>query len=363
MSISQNQGHLIYALDDSYIHMSMAKNFAQYGIWGVDRYGFSSSSSSLLWTLLLSLIYFLFGANEITPFILNFIFGTSLVLGIYFILKKHLSHSLSLFFILLSIIFFTPLPSLIFSGLEHTMHAVISLFFIYLSAKILSDNKPTSLKYQLLILAPLLTMARFEGLFLVFVVCVLFLIRKKFVYSFLLGALALVPIIIYGAISTTNGWFFLPNSILLKGNMPALSINEISNFFYHFYSQLTDNYHILILLLACLVVFFVQPNKKQAFWKLPTMMTVIYIATTILHMLFAQSGWFFRYEAYLVALGIFVLAIGLSEYLPKKLLFVLEIKLIPKYIATAFLILLLFLALNVRGVVSLVEIPRATTNI
>ena len=59
ISFSQNQGHLVYALDDAYIHMAMARNFAHYGVWGVTRYGFTSSSSSILWTLLLSLTYYL----------------------------------------------------------------------------------------------------------------------------------------------------------------------------------------------------------------------------------------------------------------------------------------------------------------
>ena len=58
LSIRENQGHIIYALDDTYIHMAMAKNFSQHGVWGMTKYGFTSSSSSPLWTLLLSLCYF-----------------------------------------------------------------------------------------------------------------------------------------------------------------------------------------------------------------------------------------------------------------------------------------------------------------
>jgi len=79
LSVRQNQGHLVYALDDPYIHMAIAKNFAQHGVWGVTRYEFSSSSSSLLWTVLLSAIYLIFGTNEIAPLVLNVIVATLVV--------------------------------------------------------------------------------------------------------------------------------------------------------------------------------------------------------------------------------------------------------------------------------------------
>jgi len=87
-SINQNQGHLIYALDDAYIHMAIAKNFAQHGIWGITKYEFTSTSSSLLWTLLISFSYFIFGSNELIPFILNIIFALGTFSIIYLILRR-----------------------------------------------------------------------------------------------------------------------------------------------------------------------------------------------------------------------------------------------------------------------------------
>src|SRR5438477_7234491 len=79
ISARQNNGRMMYALDDAYIHMAMAKNFAQHGVWGITSHGFSSSSSSLLWTLLLSLCYLVFGVQDSTLLVLNVVFASAVL--------------------------------------------------------------------------------------------------------------------------------------------------------------------------------------------------------------------------------------------------------------------------------------------
>ena len=75
VSVSKNHGHLVYALDDAYIGMAMARNFSQYGVWGVTRYAFTSCSSPPLWTLLLSLTYYLGGVNQLAPLLWDLAFA------------------------------------------------------------------------------------------------------------------------------------------------------------------------------------------------------------------------------------------------------------------------------------------------
>jgi len=79
LSAPQTGNQLIYPLDDTYIHMAMAKNFAQNLVWGVTSYSFSSSTSSPLWTALLSVFYLFRSGYNILPLFLNLVLGTILV--------------------------------------------------------------------------------------------------------------------------------------------------------------------------------------------------------------------------------------------------------------------------------------------
>ena len=139
-SFLKTGGKLVYSHDDAYIHMAMAKNFSQHGVWGVTEYKFSSSSSSLLWTLLLSFSYSIFGKNELTPFVLNFFFSTVLLLFLYYSFEKFNFYFFQILFLLICFIVFIPLPNLMFSGLEHILQILLDLIFIYIAAIAISSD-------------------------------------------------------------------------------------------------------------------------------------------------------------------------------------------------------------------------------
>jgi len=370
ISLKQNQGHLVYALDDSYIHMAMAKNVAQNGTWGVTRHSFSSSSSSLLWTLLLSLDYLLFGVNETAPMVINLILATVLIWLIYGILQKYKIIPSLKIVILISIIFFTPLYSLIFCGQEHILHTILTVIFVYLAGKVLGDTSEDfrrGSKYRaiwLLLISPLVIMARYEGIFLIIIVCLLFFLRKKYLYSLLLGGLGALPVVIYGLISISRGWYFIPNSILLKGNMPDFSSLKTAFFFITILGyQLVHNPQILILLLIALVVLYFQCVKKNTIWEERSVMLIVFIATALLHLQFARTNWFYRYEAYLIGLGVFVVSVSFNSYLHDIFHCKSDNKSFIRYVTLALIVIITILPLVERGLVSLMKTPRAMTNI
>lgn len=366
LSFYKNQGHLVYSLDDSYIHMATAKNFSQYSTWGVTRYEFSSSSSSLGWPLLLSLTYSVFGVIETSPFVLNLLFAIVLLFFLHFSLLKHALHPLYIFVILCLTVFLAPLPTLCFHGQEHILHVLVSIIFACYSARILLTKKLDLLRgFALLMLSWLLVMARFEGLFLVFVVCCLFLLRKKVVFSFVLGAFSLAPVIVYGFISISRGAFFLPNSLLLKSKiLDVSSMKELIKFIlYSCYYEMIADSSMLMLFLAALLILYFQFRKKKSLWDHSVLIIIIFVATTFLHMQFARSGIYFRYEAYLVVLGIFALAAAAAQYLQEKLPLLPPRDLWLQYLVIVLIVAFCSIPLVMRATNSLINTPRSTTNI
>ncbi len=368
-AFKETGGRLIYALDDPYIHMAIAKNLVRHGVWGVTPYEFSSSSSSLLYVLLLSLFYIFMGVNHVVPLILNILFAVAVLTVLYFILRNYHLPSFSILFILLTVLFSTPLPAMIFTGMEHVLHILLSLVFLYFSVRLLNREYPDSAKrdsYLLLALCPLLTMTRYESVFLIFVVATFFLFYKRWWFSGALGFWALLPLFIYGLISRLNGWYWLPNSVLLKGRTNEIgSLEGILHLLdpRYFWFCINISMDMLTIFISAFLLFVVQFNKKWAISSRSRLMIAIFLFTTILHVQFAALGWFYRYEAYLIALGVFVILTAAYEYVsPGKARDGQKKVRVNKVIATVMLIFFL-LALSERGRTSLVNTPRAMTNI
>lgn len=374
ISAEENEGNLVYALDDPYIHMAMAKNFALHGVWGVTKYGFTSSSSSPLYTLLLSAIYFIFGVSVAVPFILNIIFAIILLAMVYHILNRYKITSFYSLFILLSLVIFTPLPALVFVGMEHILQIILFILFIYLAAKLISigENQKEILRsYEiyLLILAPLVTTVRYEGLVLLAVVCALFFIYKRFLYSIIIGLVGIIPVVIYGLISMSKGWYFIPNSILIKENANILPYFLT----HHQINLLPVEIQFLELLCAYLVFIFTYTvfthyMLKKEIKKEILVMNIILIALGIINFLFAGVGWFYRYDAYLVALGILVISLSLAQLknLKSHLTLRPDKNQIHQYITfgalSIIIIALIISPLESRGFESLKETPQSTND-
>jgi hypothetical protein len=311
-----NNGHFVYSLDDAYIHMAMAKNLALYGVWGVSKYQFASCSSSILWTLLLSFFYLIFGVNEIIPIILNIIFGLLVIFSSYLILRRYKVKNIYIFFILISLIFVTPLPPLMFTGLEHVLHIWISILFVYFVSEelVLSEPNKKNLVF-IVLLAFLLPLVRYEGIVLVAATSFVFLFRGRWRSAALILILSFLPVFIFGIISIDNGWSFFPNSLLLKGNFPDVTsfggFIKFIGFLYNLY--IPPEYFPLVIagsaVLAFVLYLAFRYRKKEIFRLKTTYLLLLLTVNIVLYSVYSKSGWSYRYQSFLIALGIVIISI------------------------------------------------------
>ncbi|HUG52639.1 MAG TPA: hypothetical protein VMR21_03525, partial [Vicinamibacteria bacterium] len=135
---SRTGGELVYALDDAYIHMAVGRNLADHGVWGVTRYAFTSSTSSLLWPLLLALADLVAGAREATPLVLNLVFAAAAVLTADRLLAGA-TPGIRLV-ALAALVLLSPLPTLVVSGMEHALHIAAVLWLLDAVRAALADG-------------------------------------------------------------------------------------------------------------------------------------------------------------------------------------------------------------------------------
>ncbi len=369
VSIRQNHGHLIYALDDAYIGMAMARNFAQYGVWGVTRYGFSSCSSPPLWTLLLSLVYYVAGASQLAPLVLNLVI-TVIVLTVTSAILSHYSVPAGAkFATLLAIIVLVPIPLLVFTGMEQALQTLLALLIVFYSARWLSGESSASARgdsIRILVLAPLVTGVRFEGMFLVIAIALFLLFSKRWLYTLAFFALGYLPWFIYGIVSVSKGWFWLPTSLILKASLPNFTspAGFILSVLNPMYVTLHEALHMLVLLVSMLIVYIMACEKGCRALESRQIMGAIVFLTGIAHLEFVGAGPMFRYDSYWCTLAIFYLGLQLPVLLSQgRPLISLHALSNPRNVATGALCFLRLFPQAVKGGHLLWFLPQCTTDI
>lgn len=295
-------GVFMYPYDDTFIHLKIADNLIK-GSWGINGNEFASASSSLLYTLVLAFSR-IFSQSVMLPFIVNCIAGITIVIVLHQWLKKHQVNNMAQVFIMALVVFFTPMPLLIISGMEHTLQCLFSFLFIFYFSDWLSQAKTSGkekMPFHILLFAVLTTTIRYEGLFVVAIACFLLLIHKKIFQSFFLGFIAVLPLVVFGFISVSKGNYFLPNSVLVKSG--SFTYDSPFRFVYDiFFDRLwyarngmaaTATQRLTIAVPLLYFLFRRYLNSSYFF------ILVFLFLTTIFQLAFASTGYLYRYEAYL----------------------------------------------------------------
>lgn len=318
VSLSANDGNLVYALDDAYIHMAIAKNLSQHGVWGVTPDEFAGASSSPLFTLLLSVVYFVTGVHDATPMILNSIAAVLLLVVVGRILKSYgyptwVAAGLSLVAAMLM-----PVKAIVFGGMEHVLHATATVLFAALAARTITRGQRTGQRDRMILiaLAAAVVGLRYEGLALVLTAALLLVIRRDNLTAAGLVLAGAVPILIYGAASVAQGSFFLPNSLLLKAapfafreiaaslaegyplTMQSLSRLAFGDFLALERPEVTH----IAALAASAVVLLAMAARRGRLWRSEAVLLLLALVALIAQTRLARLGSFYRYEAYAVLL-------------------------------------------------------------
>jgi hypothetical protein len=353
------EGHFAYALDDAYIHMAMARTIAETGVWGLTPQAFSSSTSSPLWTALLGGLFALTGPVNVLPLLLNVICAC-LALAVYAgELRRAGLSGWSLAGALTVMVVAVPIAPLALIGMEHSLQVWLSLAFLILAVRALQTAAAAEVRrppYALLALAPLLAATRYEGLFLVAGACVVLAWRRRPGAALALALAAWLPAIAYGLVSWRHGSLFWPNSLLLKAAPHQLdSLTSAGTFGRNALEQLAGAPHLVVVVVACLVPLLLMPRGARG---LVAPWAAIVVIALALHVALARIGWFYRYEAYLMACGIAAATIEIARLQRRRPLHSARARAIAG--AAVFVVAT---PLLYRGIVATARTPRAAANV
>jgi hypothetical protein len=372
LCLLQTYGHLTNTTDDSYITMAVARNLAQNGTWGIQPGQFASLVSSPGWVLLMAAVFRLVGPAEWVPLAMNLFCATLLFVLIWAIFRSFRARPLSILLGLFLVLLLTPMVPVAFTGLEHILQACVDLAYVFAVGTALGEDAPPSRKRMalatLLWLSPVLTLVRYEGVFLIAAAGCVLLARKQFKAALLTGVLGMLPIVVSGLIFISKGWFFFPSTLIQKGNLPTgrtpsqyvVKLGEAVFLNLHNTNIHIDGAHLAVLmglvLLACLCLR--QPMLSSRLG----VMASLFVGAAFLHLELARLGWFYRYEAYLVCMGLVVLVL-LTVQLPWQSLLLPQVW--PKWVRAAPLSLSVALVMEPlldRAFNAHIETPLASRN-
>lgn len=311
-------GVAVYALDDVYIHMALAKNLVEHGVYGVTPFEATHASSSPLWVGLLATGFAVVGTKTWLPGVLAALSALAVVAVANACLKGPGPGSATYAAIssrtglLCLIVLAAPLPALTLQGMEHPLHAALMLLGAWLGARAIAVPRPApGVDGILLAVCVLLPLLRYESLWLHAVLAFVFLCRGRPAFALSVALAGAVPVCAVGLLAMAHDLTFLPAPILAKAIGPLLLADDA---LLRLAARLTAHPFLRIARVPLLAVLFLAGaawiavmlwrHRRTALDEPRTAMVALFVAGTWMHATFATFGWGARYEAYLIVLGL-----------------------------------------------------------
>ncbi|MCS4303011.1 hypothetical protein [Chryseobacterium sp. BIGb0232] len=307
LMMSGTENYFTYILDDAYIHLAIAKNFAFHGVWGVTQYSFSSTSSSPVFTVILSSLIYVFGDHELIPLLFNTVTAFFMIFFLNKYFSDYFSEARSVIAAVFFTVLFTSVPMLVFSGMEHVLQAMVIvvnvLCFERWKGSEYKDNYCSGWFYSSL---ALLGLIRFDSMFYFLALALVFILLRRFTYAAGVLICGFIPILIFGYFTHQETGYFFPNSVIIKGSRFDLSGNyfmQVAGLLYH---KILDNrnfYFAGILPLLISAVLIAKDIKKGlGFQQILSrnLLLIVWCITLFLHGAFSKFTKLYRYEVYIL---------------------------------------------------------------
>ena len=296
---------VVYALDDPYIHLSVARHFVEDGVWGITDARTSSASSSLMWTWLLALCWSV-APWDGWPLVLGACMAVLATIGVSRALEDAVPtrhHA----WLVWCIWFVVGLPALLLTGLEHLLHIALFLGWMRCVQTYLeSPRRRLRLSVGLALLAAALVFTRLESLFILVVTAAVMVWRRRWdgvLVSGMGGALAFAVCV---WVNVETGAGVLPNSVVAKSGMLHASglVGGLLSTVMRIPANVAEQHvnHVGTLVAMCGALALVTPWDNTTRDR-DRVLSAVVLGTAVLHLAFSRLGWLFRYEAYLIVLG------------------------------------------------------------
>jgi hypothetical protein len=308
-AIARN-GEFTYPIDDSYIHLAIGRNLAEHGVLGINPGEFASASSSPVWPLLIAGSALVVGPRVGIPLVLALMCALVLLVGLdrWAMNRGFSATERSLFLVAVMVV--VPLPVLTLTGMEHVLQAGLSFLLLWLSVVAATNVGRTRYTLALLGLAAFLCAAtRYEGLFVVAAAVVVLATARRWKEIATVVVAGVAPVFVAGLIYSGQGWPFLPASVVAKTEVTRTGLAR--------YLPTPDLDHwirtprlVAVVALVVLVLAFGRRAMGAAWPRRNTLWSVGVLVLCGLHLLYASTGFFYRYEGYLIVLCLGAAALG-----------------------------------------------------
>lgn len=312
-------GTFTYAVDDAAIHLTLGRVLAEHGTFGIEPGVYESASSAPLWDLALAPVMRVAPGAWWLPLLFE-VACAGWVLACFARLDalRRVAATRAGLLVVAAVPIALGLTALAMTGMEHVLHAAVVLQVLALVHDRYRRPPSGRATAALLALLALGVLVRFEmGFLAAGIVLALLAVpprddrRSAVRTAGAVVAAVAVPAVGFAIVNRAFGQYPLPNSVVAKTSvgegLPIPTPSEV-------WARATTDLVLLLLLAAAVVALAARGallRRSAAPAARGALAVLVAVTTTAgLHLLFADVGWFHRYQAYLVVALVYALLLA-----------------------------------------------------